>query len=255
MSQNKTVIQGLSPETDFPGQTANAGQNFYTRSTQSSSSRGTVVPGMINQEPTAAVNEPTPKPQERRIIQTGKPVVGFLYSVSRTPLGEYWPIQMGKNSIGQSVESDIVLAEGTVSSHHATIVTRVGKKGVIAAIKDAESTNGTFINGEPIDFEAEEIHNGDIITIGTNYQCLFLLIDSASLGLAPNKDFLPVDIEEDDYIDNELPPIPTPNPTRTGGFNPLDNNSSWGGGFVPTDGTVGLDGSASTGRHGGTVSM
>lgn len=257
MSQNKTVIQGLEPETSFSGSAGYSNQNFYSRPNRPSA-RGTVVPGM--QEAISDGKNPqdeTYSPQTNRVIQTGKPIVGFLYSVSRTPLGEFWPIQMGKNSIGQSSENDIVLLEGTISSKHAVIVTRPGKNGIIAAIKDSESTNGTFINGEPIDFSAEECHNGDIITIGNNYQLLFILIDAAKLGLLTNKDFIPVESDNSNMSDE--PEIPSFNPggaTRPG-FNPYDDGpANWGGtsGYSPSDGTVGMDGSTG-GGHGGTIPM
>lgn len=257
MSQNKTVIQGLEPETNFGGSADYANTNFYSRPNRPAA-RGTVVPGMQENVPDGNNNqESTCGNQTNRVIQPGKPIVGFLYSVSRSPLGEFWPIQMGKNTIGQSSDNNIVLLEGTISSKHAVIVTRMGKNGIIAAIKDTESTNGTFINGEPIDFAAEECHNGDIITIGNNYQFLFILIDTTKLGLTVNKNFIPLDNPEsldDDNID-----IPSFNPgeTRPGGFNPYnDGPSNWGGtgGYSPSDGTVGMDGSSS-GGHGGTIPM
>ena len=257
MSQNKTVIQGLEPETGFSAPTGNSNQSFYSRSSNSAA-RGTVVPGMQDAIPeNNNTQERISTPQTNRVIQSGKPVVGFLYSVSRTPLGEFWPIQMGKNTIGQSSDNDIVLLEGTISSKHAVIVTRQGKSGIIAAIKDTESTNGTFINGEPIDFSAEECHDGDIITIGNNYQFLFVLIDCAKLGLAASKGFISVEGTNSTMTDD--PDIPSFNPggtTRPGGFDPYnDGPTNWGGtGGYSGGGTVGMDGS-STGGHGGTIPM
>ena len=258
MSQNKTVIQGLEPETNLGGASGYASQNFYTRGNRSSA-RGTVVPGM-QEVVTEGQNaqEAANAPQTSRVILSGKPIVGFLYSVSRTPLGEYWPIQMGKNSIGQSSDNDIVLLEGTISSKHAVIVTRPGKNGIIAAIKDSESTNGTLINGEPIDFAAEECHNGDIITIGNNYQLLFVLIDSSKLGLTTNKDFIPVEGDDSSMSDDSDIPSFNPGTTRPGGgFDPFNDGPSWGGtngNYSPSDATVGMDGSTSGGR-GGTIPM
>lgn len=267
MSQNKTVIQGLEPANSNPTRNpANANQNFYARGNKGNS-RGTVVPGMMEQ-PYSPVNEPSaanPEPSNPGNVKkniSGKPVVGFLYSVSRTPIGEYWPLQLGRNTIGKSTESDIVLSEGTVSSNHAVIITRQGKNGIIAAIKDSESTNGTLINDEPIDFSAEECHDGDIITIGKNYQFLFILIDAAKRGLAPTPNFVAVEAKEDileDDVDDEFDiPDWRGKPTRTG-FDPFNDRSvtqgTSGNSFQRNDGTVGLDGSVSGGNHGGTVSM
>lgn len=255
MSQNKTVIQGLEPETPFNGSSStNPSQNFYSRGSRPIT-RGTVVPGMQEAMPEAPTSTTIGNtPQAHRTIQSGKPVVGFLYSVSRSPMGEFWPIQMGKNTIGQSSENDIILAEGTVSSKHAVIVTRPGKNGVIAAIKDSESTNGTKINGEPIDFAAEECHDGDIITIGNNYQFLFILIDAAKMGLAPVKEFIPIEVAEEHDEEDEIPPFVPGGATRPGGFDPFNGGSSWGGGTA-SNGTVGMDGSTSGNNHGGTIPM
>lgn len=258
MSQNKTVIQGLEPaEGNFGGSPIGGNQNFYARGNKSAA-RGTVVPGMMETQ-TVQPSQPeihTPQ-QTRRVVQQGKPIVGFLYSVSKTAMGEFWPLQIGRNTIGQSADCDIVLAEGTVSANHAVIVIRQGKNGIIAAIKDPESTNGTFINGERIDFEAEECHNGDVITIGNNYQFLFILIDAAQNGLAPCKDFINVEIEENNEIEDMAPSF-SPGSTRPGVFEPYNNvPASWGtqGDFSPVGGTVGMDGSVSGGNHGGTVPM
>lgn len=259
MSQNKTVIQGLEPETNAGGAPSGASPNFYSRgNSRPSSARGTVVPGMMEAQtsPQNVSSEPV-KAQSRKVVQPGKPVVGFLYSISRTPMGEYWPLQMGRNTIGQAEDSDILLAEGTVSTNHAVIVTRQVKNGIIAAITDSQSTNGTMINGEPIGFSAEECHDGDIITIGNNYQFVLILIDAAKRGLSVSKDFIPVDIEtETDELDDV--PSFSPGATRPGGFDPYnDGPTAWGnnGGYSPAGGTVGLDGSMSGGNHGGTVPM
>ena len=256
MSQNKTVIQGLEPA-DGPQQTSGAGQNFYTRGAQGA--RGTVVPGMtenpsgtggqgVNQQ----FAQPRPKP-----VASGKPVVGFLYSVSRTAAGEYWPLHIGQNTIGQNPASDVVLPEGTVSSDHAVIVVRKMKnpEKVIASISDARSTNGTMINGESLGFAAVECKNGDIITIGDSYELFLILVDAASLGLSVAENFIAVE-EEEAYYDDQH--VLEPGYTRPGeGYQPYGAATPPPppfGGFNP-GGTVGLDGSSSGGDKGGTIGM
>ena len=262
MSQNKTVIQGLEPETNFGGAPNGASSNdFYSRGNQSSAARGTVVPGMMEAQqagaPTGSAN-PTATPQTRKVVQPGKPIVGFLYSISRTRAGEFWPIQLGKNTIGQAEDNDIQLPEGTVSSSHAVLLTRQGKNGIIASIKDDQSTNGTKINGEPLDFGAEECHDGDVITIGNNYELLLVLIDAEKRGLKAAEDFIPVEIQAAQETPEDIPSFPG-GMTRPGGFDPYnDGPTAWGnngGGYSPAGGTVGMDGSVSGGNHGGTVPM
>lgn len=253
MSQNKTVIQGLElNDMNYGGSSAKAQQSFYTRSSHQTT-KGTVVPGMMGGKENTVQDNPqaAPKAQAQKVFHPGKPVVGFLYSISRTPAGEFWPLQIGPNTIGQSPKSDIVLSEGTVSTDHALIVTRQVKGGIIAAITDTRSTNGTMINGEMIGFSAEECHNGDIITIGNNYQLVLILIDAANLGLSVCKDFIPVSTEEqDDEYEDDIPNF-DPNKTKVEDFNPW----GMGGGYVPNDGTIGMDGSSSNKNHGGTIPM
>ena len=247
MSQNKTVIPGLEPSDANYGK-GNASSGFYSRNSQASS-RGTVIPGMGTNPEAPAEN----RPQQRPANPTGKPVIGFLYSVSRTPAGEFWPLHIGQNTIGKAPTCDICLQEGTVSSDHAVLVVRKMKnpEKVIASISDARSTNGTMLNGQSLGFSAEECKNGDIITIGDNYELFLILVDAATLGLKVQEGFIAVETadEEEVFDDGPEPFFPgSQRPTRTGNdFNPYDFNS--GGG------TVGLDGSNPYSDKGGTVGL
>lgn len=194
-----------------------------------------------------------------RTINPGKPVVGFLYSISKTPAGEFWPLQIGRNTIGQGSDADICLLEGTVSINHAVLVVRQIKNtgGVIAAITDTQSTNGTMLNGETIGFSAVECHNGDIITIGDNYELFLILVDSAKLKLSVSPNFIPVENEDEVADSEDIPNFPG-GATRPGGFEqPYDGPSPWGtNGYNPASGgTVGMDGSMTGNNHGGTIPM
>ena len=252
MSQKKTVIQGLEPA-ETPYQNNGVGASFYSRGGRATS-RGTVVSGMNNNpEEIPAATPRQAVPQQQKSSISGKPVVGFFYSVSRIASGEYWPLHIGQNTIGQNPDCDIVLPEGTVSSEHAVLVVRKMKKPemVIASISDARSTNGTMINGESLGFSAVECHNGDIITVGDNYELYLILIDAPSLGLKVSEDF--ISIGEEDPVYNDLPQEP-------GITRPGEDYQPYGGptpppfgGFTPS-GTVGFDGSG-TGDKGGTIGM
>ncbi len=261
MSQNKTVIQGLEPA-DAPKRGFNpnvgASTKFYSRR-GNASGRGTVVAGMeetqtYQQQPIPS-DEPVARP---RHSVSGKPVVGFLYSVSRTSVGEFWPLHIGQNTIGQSPDCDIVLSEGTVSGDHAVLVVRKMKnpEKVIASISDARSTNGTMLNGVSLGFTAEECKNGDKIVIGDNYELYLILVDPVSLGLSVSKDFIPIEVEEeeeDDFEDMVVPDFP-------GGYTrPGADYRTFGGGGTSSysggHGTVGMDGSSPFNDKGGTVGM
>lgn len=269
MSQKKTVIQGLEPNPNVGKKQQSEPTGFYARNNRSVKSRGTIVPGMMDYQQSAA-DEATQMPRQQqpkaRPVATGKPVVGFLYSVSRVASGEFWPVCIGRNVIGKNADADICLAEATVSDNHAILVVRQLKNtgGVVAAIGDKLSTNGTLVNGEPtpIDGGALECHDGDIITIGNNYELVFVLIDVAKLGLSVSPGFIPVDTASDDdddeeAADDEAPFFGGAAKTQPGtGFSPY-GNAPWGSepGAAPAGGTVGMDGQVTGGGHGGTVSM
>ncbi|WP_417016374.1 FHA domain-containing protein [Alistipes sp.] len=144
---------------------------------------GTHFPGM-NTGPQASANSMT---------ETHKPIMGFLYSVSRTACGEYWPLYMGLNTIGRATTCSVRLAEATISDNHAEIVIRQMKNpdSVLVSIRDSRSTCGTLLNGSSLGFDAQECHNGDIITFGEHYEFYFILIDTKALGLEPRQDFIP----------------------------------------------------------------
>lgn len=250
MSQNKTVIKGLESVDAPVDNGANGG--FYSRGPQASS-KGTVVPGMEgNQGVVTNAASTSPSQSRQSKPATGKPIAGFLYSISKTAMGEYWPIYIGQNSIGQNPTNDIVLAEGTVSSEHAILVVRKMKnpEKVIASISDARSTNGTMLNGESLGFSAVECKNGDIITIGDNYELYLVLIDTSALGLKVCADFIHVQTESQ----FQEGPIPA-GYTRPGEFTPYGGPTPppfMGGN--PAGGTVGIDGTA-TPQRGGTVGI
>ena len=144
---------------------------------------GTVFPGMAQAAAAPAAAK-----------ELHKPVMGFLYSVSRTSNGEYWPLYLGPNSIGRSATSAICLGEATVSDNHAQIVVREMQNpdGVLVFIQDTQSTCGTALNGSTLGFNPVECHNGDIIKVGEHYEFYLVLIDVKSLGLKPSPDFIPV---------------------------------------------------------------
>lgn len=245
----------------YGGQPQQPSGNFYSRRS-GVASRGTVVPGMETSnkgEAEESANATIEMQAKGRPLQLGKPIVGFLYSISRTPAGEFWPLQIGPNKIGTSPSSDIILPEGTISQDHAVLVVRKLKSSgnVIASITDAQSTNGTMLNGESLGFNPVECHNGDKIVIGENYELVLILIDTAKMGLSVAEDFIPLETASDEEYD--MGDVP-------GGFNPGGTNafgsSSFGGSVPPPfgggysgGGTVGLDGSSDMNNKGGTRSV
>lgn len=186
MSNNKTVVPGMGNPYGM-GETTRP-QNPFSNNPQPQQSagyNGTIFPGM---------NQANNAPAASATTEVHKPIMGFLYSVSRTASGEYWPLYMGLNTIGRSTACSVRLAEGTISDNHAEIVIRQMKNpdSVLVSIQDARSTCGTLLNGSSLGFDAQECHNGDIITIGEHYELYFILIDAKALNLEPRTDFIPV---------------------------------------------------------------
>ena len=72
----------------------------------------------------------------------------------------------GTITVGRAKDNNVQLNDATVSSHHAKIVTVMST----SYIQDLGSTNGIFINGQPVIVQA--LHPDDIISIG-NHEILF----------------------------------------------------------------------------------
>ena len=239
MSQNKTVIPGFEPADNSNN---NVNSSFYSRNgSVRQTGKGTVVSGMTDNPAHAqrVTNAGQFSPVKGMPLVSDKPIVGFLYSVSKTAAGEFWPLQIGQNHIGKSPDCDVILSEGTVSSDHATLVIRKMKnpEKVIASICDAQSTNGTMLNGESLGFTAVECKSGDIITIGDHYELALILVDASSFGLSVSEEFLTVD-------------EPAAKSAQPGGA----ANSPYGRSQRPKDGTVGFEPEGS-GNNGGTIAM
>jgi pSer/pThr/pTyr-binding forkhead associated (FHA) protein len=55
-------------------------------------------------------------------------------------------LRFGTNRVGRDPDSDFSIDHPTVSSHHCELV--LSSEGVL--IRDCDSTNGTFVNGDPV---------------------------------------------------------------------------------------------------------
>ena len=167
-------------KTNFPGMNSNAGM-------QGNNPQG---PSQMTQFPGMGSNFNKEK----------RPILGFLYSVSRTPYGEYWPLFVGSNPVGRGSNNAICLKESSVSDNHATIVVRRMQnkgesEGIFVFVQDTGSMYGTMLNGVTLDFNPRECKNGDIITIGANYELYVILIDPNALGLATKEGFQSIEAE------------------------------------------------------------
>ncbi|BDU75383.1 GGDEF domain-containing protein [Mesoterricola sediminis] len=82
-------------------------------------------------------------------------------------LGRVFPLVPGANLIGRSPQVDIALLDEEVSRVHATITLRMEGAQERLQLEDNGSTNGTFVNGRPVQ-RAQELHPGDRIALGNH---------------------------------------------------------------------------------------
>ncbi|HVV00008.1 MAG TPA: FHA domain-containing protein, partial [Verrucomicrobiae bacterium] len=69
-----------------------------------------------------------------------------LVLLSAGHTGRTHDLQVDKTTVGRVEDNTLQIAEPSVSSHHCEILLR----GADVVVKDLDSTNGTFINGEKI---------------------------------------------------------------------------------------------------------
>lgn len=179
------------------GKGANAGSGFnplQAKDENGGMSKKTIYPGM----------------QQSQSVATGHntPIAGFLYSVSRTSAGEYWPIYEGPNTIGRGADSIVRLNDPQVSEKHAKLVVRAmynasKKTGILVYVQDDASTCGTMLNGTSLGFEPKECHHGDILTIGPNYELYLILVDATTLGLTQKEALQNVKPVEEPAFNND----------------------------------------------------
>ncbi|MDR1500454.1 MAG: FHA domain-containing protein [Tannerellaceae bacterium] len=138
--------------------------------------------------------------------QAGKPIVGFLVSVSRTEEGEFWVVRQGQNIIGSGSECDIVLSEATVSRVHAVLAVHRNPNDnnrLNIGIMEKGSSNGIFLNGNYIGFNPASCKNQDVLKIG-GYELLLFVFDSVELGLKTFEVFKVASLY--DYSDRDIYP-------------------------------------------------
>jgi len=69
-----------------------------------------------------------------------------LQVLSGSLAGQSYELKVDKTTIGRVEDNSFPIAEPSVSSHHCEILLR----GTDVVVKDLDSTNGSFINGEKI---------------------------------------------------------------------------------------------------------
>lgn len=102
--------------------------------------------------------------------------------------GKVLPIALSQFVIGRDPQCQLRPASPMISKRHCAIVQRDGK----AFIRDFGSTNGTFVNEQPVKDEAE-LHNGDQLKVGPLlFQVQFVQDAPAPKGATPKPPTKPV---------------------------------------------------------------
>jgi predicted component of type VI protein secretion system len=101
-----------------------------------------------------------------------------LVALSEGLTGRTLELKVDKTTIGRLEDNSFQIAEPSVSSHHCEVLL----KGSDVLIKDLNSTNGTFINGEKI--TESTLKPGQILRLG-NIE-LRLEADGATSASAPS---------------------------------------------------------------------
>ncbi|MSU57988.1 MAG: FHA domain-containing protein [Pedosphaera sp.] len=84
-----------------------------------------------------------------------------LVILSQGLTGKTHELKVDKTTIGRVDDNTLPITEPSVSSHHCEVLLR----GTDVVVKDLNSTNGTFINGEKVTGEAP-LKPGQILRLG-----------------------------------------------------------------------------------------
>jgi pSer/pThr/pTyr-binding forkhead associated (FHA) protein len=102
-----------------------------------------------------------------------------LVILSEGLTGTAHELTVDKTTIGRVDDNTFAIPEGSVSSHHCEVLLR----GSEIVIRDLNSTNGTFINGNQVTGEAP-LRPGQILRLG---QIELRLEDAGAKAAAPKK--------------------------------------------------------------------
>jgi pSer/pThr/pTyr-binding forkhead associated (FHA) protein len=100
-------------------------------------------------------------------------------------------------TIGRDQQNDIVIAHPLASRRHATLE----RDTIGYIVRDLQSTNGTYVNGEVI-ADAYRLKSDDIVIIGAS-EIIFVDPEATQRGNLPLFTFKPVPVDSDITIDDD----------------------------------------------------
>ena len=78
--------------------------------------------------------------------------------------GDRYPLLGSLTTLGRDDTADIVVDDPGVSRRHSEIRVTTDGPHLITSIRDLNSTNGTFVNGDRI--SSQRLQDGDRVTLG-----------------------------------------------------------------------------------------
>lgn len=222
MSQNKTIVPGVNYDNSGSNEYEEAIYgNLYSRSSNTDDNRTYIAgqPAKVSNgnEATATHDQGfggigMPYNRQRHIAMQERMVVGCLFSISKSLLGEIYPLYLGRNIIGSSSGCDICLKEKTISPEHAILYIRKEERpsSYNITLTDYNSEYGTAVNGNDGRYETLAIKENDVITVGRHYKLLIKTFNSEEAGLDEDTDFEEIDIQDNintqNIYNNSAPP-------------------------------------------------
>lgn len=170
----------------------------------------------IRQAGTVVIPDQAPGALERE-----PPIPGYLILVDGPDnlRGQRFPLSAGETSIGRTDDCHVSILERSVSRSHATLVAGEGELILV----HRSQTNGTFINGEPVE-DRRRVFDGDQIQLA---DCVVLQLEApahrAPMGLARARtlrEAMEARVDLDERIEREF--------LRDGSFLDVDVVDSFG---------------------------
>lgn len=97
---------------------------------------------------------------EPHVPGEGQDCLVVIHAASSSQLGKRFSLVEGSVTIGRGNENDVVLDSDSVSRRHA----RIEMRGASYYLSDMNSTNGTYVNDDPV--QEQRLGRGDQIKIG-----------------------------------------------------------------------------------------
>jgi hypothetical protein len=157
-------------------------------------------PAASGDRTTKMFTDPADKGPIREPAPPGRPLSGVLYTFTWTRLGQLFHVYAGRNFAGTAGSTregepiEILVDDATMSGTHFLILNQAGKY----RITDWNSTNGTFVDGQLINPEGNELKDDARIMAGNTMFVFKKILPPAAGTEQKPADYNPVEAPRDD---------------------------------------------------------